>query len=265
MRPVASDGLFNRLLATAGPDGSVRRRVSSTPPFQVMPFVREASQDFMTAATTDSVRRIGVAVFPASGDNNKGNDYSGPAATRISLSTNGLPRLVSMTFDGQGRRNDKEAKESLRFPKSGWTYTSIWTAFIEARKQLFDNSPAAYRNYKKVVLLITDGAPERNKRGRGGFRSRPTYLSALYAQELKNLGATILGVGFSSNFVNKFDECHPLCDGDPKPQHAASLCHLGFATFSSPPAHARANAASIERSTANVAPSLGANFSAHSP
>ena len=230
-----------------------------------MPFVRATAQDFMNGASTDSVRRVGVAVFPTSGDNNGGNDYSGPAGVRISLSTNALSSLVSMTRDGEGSRNDKAARNGLRFPKSGWTYTSIWTAFIEARKQLFDNSPAAYRSYKKVVLLVTDGAPERNKRGSGGRRSRPTYLSALYAQELKELGATILGVGYSSNFVRQFDECHPLCDGNPKPQHAASLCHLYLATLASPPAQARANAVSIRRKTANVAPSLGASIPAHCP
>jgi hypothetical protein len=189
--------------------------------YEVMPFVQELGKSFMNAATPDSARRIGVAVFPANGENNGANDYSGPAEVRISLSSNALNTFVQMTEDGKNKRKDKEAKKSLRFPSSGWTYTSLWTAFIQARRELFDESPAAYRDYKKVVVLITDGAPERNKNGGPSFRSRPTYLTALYAKELKDLGATILGVGFGKNFNKPFDECEPLCDGEP--QHMARL------------------------------------------
>lgn len=191
------------------------------PSAQVMPFVQELGKDFMNAASPSSARRIGVAVFPTNGENNGANDYSGPAETRISLSSNALNTFVDMTEDGKGKRGDKAAARSLRFPNSGWTYTSIWTAFIQARRELFDESPAAYRDYKKVVLLLTDGAPERNKQHGPNWRTRPTYLTTLYAKELKDMGATILGVGFGKNFNKPFDRCEPLCDGET--HHMAKL------------------------------------------
>ena len=161
-----------------------------------MPFVRGVAEDFMGGANINSIRRIGLAVYPGNGQDNNQGDKSGPAQTRISLSTGALSQVVSMTTDGEKDNDDAQAASGLRFPKSGWTYTSTWTALEQARIGLFDSDySGTYQNHRKVVLLITDGAPERNtEMGNDMKRARPTYLSLYFAQQLKDRGAQILAV-----------------------------------------------------------------------
>lgn len=248
---------------------------------QVMPFVSSVSQSFMNGASSASIRRIGVVVFPGDGNNNQAGDHSGPAQTRVQLSTTTLSTILSYTSDGAKDCSDRkvrrqqarihhlapcvicscyeglageravirffglcslflpstpslclrahsrtrhpparawQAASTLRFPCSGWTYTSMWTALDLAKQELFDNSPSAYSNYKKVVLLVTDGAPERNNdMGASMKRARPTYLTLAAAQVLKDLGALVMGVGYSRHFSKGFDDCYPLCQGAQAP------------------------------------------------
>ena len=176
-----------------------------------MPFVRTVARTFMLEASSTSARRIGLAVFPGDGNNNNDGDKSGPAQTRISLSPYALSEIENMVQDGQDPQNsDYDAATGLRFPEKRWTYTSTWTAFQQAENNLF--ADATYGGRKKVVLLVTDGAPSRNRQmGKSMEKARPVYLTTYYAQRLKDRGATILGVGIGGHFLGPFDNCYPLC------------------------------------------------------
>ena len=135
--------------------------------------------------------------------------------------------------------NDRQARRRLRFPCSGWTYTSTWTALDRADEELYTSSPSAYAGHKKVVVVVTDGAPERNtNQGFDYRRARPTLLTVRKAKELKSKGATILGVGYSDKFTSadgsNFGPCHPMCTGCAPP---ATATHAHARTQAQAQAH----------------------------
>ena len=104
----------------------------------------------------------------------------------------------------------------LRFPKSGWTYTSMHTGLMRADEALYNPRDQRYSGFKKVVLFVTDGKAERNKEmGNDMWSARPTYLALEYAKRLKDKGTTILGVGYGPKFMDfETSNCYPLCRGE---------------------------------------------------
>lgn len=185
-----------------------------TCPFtQVMPFVQKVATDFLGGATISSERRLGIAVFPGTSQNNDHGDLSGPAKTMLDLTPN-LNTVTQMTMDGARKSSDRDAASGLRFPKSGWTYTSMHTGFMRADEALYGDF--RYSGFKKVVLFVSDGKAERNKNmGNNMWSARPTYLALEYARRLKDKGTTILGIGYGKKFFD-FDtkNCYPLCNGE---------------------------------------------------
>ena len=161
------------------------------------------------------VKRMGVVVFPGQAGGSAG-DQSGPAQTRVPLSTSSYSTIVNYANDATLSCSDTAAATKLRMPCSGWKFTSTWTALQEADTQLYDGT---YTSHSKVVVVITDGAPERNNnQGTDYRRARPTYLAVRQAKLLKDKGAIILGVGYSSKFTGSggaanFGPCHPMCTG----------------------------------------------------
>lgn len=158
---------------------------------------------------------MGLVVFPGQSGGNAG-DLSGPAETRVPLSTSSYSTIVAYANDAKLACNDAAAATKLRMPCSGWKYTSTWTALQLADAALFDGT---YASHHKVVVVITDGAPERNNnQGDSYRRARPTYLAVRQSKLLKDKGATVLGVGYSSKFTGSggasaFGPCHPMCTG----------------------------------------------------
>ena len=87
----------------------------------------------------------------------------------------------------------------MRFQCSDWTYTSMWTALAEAKRELFADFPSADSD-KKMVILVT---PARNNK-MGMRHAQPTYLTFSAAQELQALGVLI---------TDYQDFCYLLCQG----------------------------------------------------
>ena len=180
----------------------------------VAPFI----SDLATAVENNPapVKRIGVAVFPGQSGGSQG-DLSGPAETRVPLSESAFSTVQAYATDAALSCDDGEAATKLRMPCSGWKFTSTWTALERADEEMYLNSPSVYDSHKKVVVVVTDGAPERNNnQGMDYRRARPTYLTVRKAKELKNKGAVVLGVGYSSKFTgtgDSFGPCHPMCTG----------------------------------------------------
>ena len=132
----------------------------------------------------------------------------------MALSTSSYSTVVSYANDAKLACSDTDAATKLRMPCSGWKFTSTWTALQQADAQLYDGT---YTSHTKVVIIITDGAPERNNnQGDDYRRARPTYLAVRQAKLLKDKGAVILAVGYSSKFTGSggnFGPCHPICTG----------------------------------------------------
>ena len=179
----------------------------------VAPFIADIATAVQNSPSP--VKRMGVVVFPGQAGGTAG-DQSGPAATRIPLSTSSYNTIISYANDAKLACSDAAAASKLRMPCSGWKFTSTWTALQQADAQLYDGT---YTSHSKVVVVITDGAPERNNnQGTAYRRARPTYLAVRQAKLLKDKGATILGVGYSDKFsgsggASAFGPCHPMCTG----------------------------------------------------
>ena len=168
-------------------------------------------------------KRMGVIVFSGQ-TGGVAAGQSGLACIRVPLSRN-LSRstalqkystILSYANDAKLACSDTMAESRLCMPCSGWKFTSSWTALQQADAQLYDGT---YTSDTKVVVVIADGALERNNnQGTNYRRAWPTYLSVRQAKLLKDKGASILGVGYSSTFTgsggaSSFGPCHPMCTG----------------------------------------------------
>ena len=109
-------------------------------------------------------------------------DVSGGAEVRVPL-THNKATLMSVAAEGTSACSDTAAATTMRWPCSQWKYTALWLALERAQEQLFPGGLGSSDGRTKVVIVLTDGVPNRAKRGPNYLR--PTFLTLDKATQLK--------------------------------------------------------------------------------
>lgn len=160
--------------------------------------------------------RVGIVVYPV--EKGGKNDQEGNAAVVQQL-TRSKSAVLDRIAAGKLAKNDNQAKATLRFPSTAWTYTPTWVALDMAREMLFTNThskgaESAYdASTTKTVIVVTDGAPAQYKGDAvGGSYARSVYHTLKSAKELKDAGAAVAAVGISNAKWQPGSIGHPLVE-----------------------------------------------------
>ena len=194
---------------------------------------------------TDAVR-VAIVVFAANAEGSgqqvpkRIGDLSGNAAVFLDLTADKAkalklvqdaindPRCVHSTSSttkhtgagtpGQGDGPVAGSANPLAWPCGGWAWTPTWLAVRLADELLFPGAGAGRGNTKKMLLLVTDGAPSNTNQGK---HSRSSYLTLKFARDLKArmandpVGGAVVGTGIDggdSKLTNLGTPCHPFCN-----------------------------------------------------